>query len=166
MKIGVPVENVMFSNKDIAAILEPNDSFDSSETIIKSSLEFLKFRETSQNIDNFVLIFEKFHNITEIDDINTGLNLWNSIENSMVNFMENISFATNQINQWMIDLDIAQNDQSYIDSIYMMTLYLDIFDRMVYTVSNSSKAYKEAFNFIEHFNPRFNIKNTNVSKYL
>jgi len=166
VKVGVPIKQFVFSNEKMAAILIPNNLNDSFETTFDASLEFLKFRETSQITEDFVFKIEKFYIITEPDDINTGLNLWNSIEKSMINFMDNISLATNQLNQRMSDLDTTQKNPFDIDSISMMSLYQNIFKQIVYTVLNSTTAYKEAFNFLEQFNPALNMNNKDVSKHL
>jgi len=166
VKVGVPIKKFVFSNEEMAAILIPDNLNYSFETTSDASLEFLKLREGSQITEDLVFKFKEFYIITEPDDINTGLNLWNSIEKSMINFMDNISLATNQLNQRMSDLNTTQKNPFDVDSIYMMSLYQNIFKQIVYSISNSTIAYKEAFNFLEQFNPGLNTKNKDVSKYL
>lgn len=146
---GLPIENVVFSKEEIASILIPVTSVDSSENLNNMALEYLKFRDASKMVEEFVFKVKKFQKITNSDDISRGLNLWNSIQREMANFMNSISIATNQIYQEMNNLGIVSQNISTAEPMSMISLYTDIFDQTIDTVFSSTLAYREALNFLE-----------------
>lgn len=163
--IGLPIKTLVFSKEEIASILIPENSADSSEILDDMALEYLKFIDASQIVDTFVLKIKKFQKITNRDDIRTGLNLWNSIVSEMANFMNTISIATNHVYQNMINFNITSHNISTVEPMSMIYLYKDIFDQIVETVLSSTAAYREALNFVEKFNTELKLNNNEVSWY-
>ncbi|VVC24949.1 Hypothetical protein CINCED_3A001039 [Cinara cedri] len=149
ISVGVPLDSVVISNDELAAILIPDNPGESGSN---SPLEFLRFIEASQYIDDFVFDTIGHINITD-PDINTGRKIWDSIEDSMIVFMENILLLTNQVNQMMHDInnELLIN-RTNMDKMTMIYLYIDIFDQTVDAVWNNSVPYKEAFNFFKTLN--------------
>lgn len=163
--IGLPIKNLVFSKEEIASILIPENSVDSSETLDDMALEYLKFIDASQMVDTFVFKIKKFQTITNKDDIRTGLNLWKSIESEMANFMNNISIGTNYVYQNMINSNITSQNISTVEPMSMIYIYKDIFDQTVDTVLSSIVPYREALNFVEKFNTESKLNNNEVSEY-
>lgn len=147
---GVPLEEIDFS-KDKKAALHPN-----------VWNEFIKFREASQIMEDFVFKVKNQKIITDFDDINTSVTLWSSIGDEMIEFMKTVSILSNSIDQRMSDLNVSQNDITTADPAVMMSLYVDIFDQMVHLVSKSSMIYQRAFNLLKKYN--LETKDEQVSK--
>eukprot|EP00102_Acyrthosiphon_pisum_P023429 XP_016660639.1 PREDICTED: uncharacterized protein LOC107882155 [Acyrthosiphon pisum] len=149
--VGVPIKEQMYSNDDIAGFLLPENIYEwSDETVLDSPYKFIKLREASQIIESFVFEIKEFQNVTGTEDISTGLNIWKSIEDNMVDFMNNISILSNQVNQVINDMNILQNNT--VDTSAMMYLYMDIFENMVDIMTENIVPYKNAFNFLEKYN--------------
>lgn len=162
--VGVPIQEHIYSNDDIAGFLLPDNIYDwSDETVLDSPYKFLKLREASQIIESFVFEIKDFQNVTGTEDIITGLNLWKLIEDNMVNFMKNVSILSNQVNQVMNDMNIQQKNVNTVDTSEMMYLYMDVFDNMVDIMTENITPFKNAFNFLE----KYNLKTyQNVSAYI
>lgn len=161
--IGLPIQNLVFSKEEIASILIPENSADSSEILDDMALEYLKFRNASQIVEKFVFKIKKYKTIMNSDDIKTGLNLWNSIKSEMANFMNNISIVTNYVYQYITNLNIISQTISTAEPMPMIYLYKNIFDQTIETVLSSTVVYREALNFVEKFNPESKLNNNKVS---
>jgi len=160
--VGVPIQEQIYSNDDIASFLLPENIYEwTDETVLDSPYKFLKLREASQIIERFVFEIKEFQNVTGTEDIITGLNLWKLIEDNMVDFMNNISILSNQVNQVTNDMNILQKNT--VDISAMMFLYMDIFDNMVDIMKENIVPYKNAFNFLEKYNSKTYQK---VSTYI
>jgi len=151
--VGVPIQEQIYSNDDIARFLLPENIYEwSDETVLDSPYKFLKLREASQIIESFVFEIKEFQNVTGTEDIITGLNIWELIVEKMVDFMNNISILSNQVNQVINEMNILQKNVSTVDTSAMMYLYPDIFDNMVDIITENILPYKNAFNFLEKYN--------------
>jgi len=151
--VGVPIQEHIYSNDDIARFLLPENIYEwSDETVLDSPYKFLKLREASQIIESFVFEIKEFQNVTGTEDIITGLNIWELIVEKMVDFMNNISILSNQVNQVINEMNILQKNVSTVDTSAMMYLYMDIFDNMVDIITENILPYKNAFNFLEKYN--------------
>jgi len=162
--VGVPIQEQIYSNDDIAGFLLPDNINEwSDETVLDSSYKFLKLREASQIIESFVFEIKEFQNVTGTEDIITGLNLWKLIEDNMVDFMNNIFILSNQVNNVIKNMNILQKNVNTVDTSAMMDLYMDIFDNMIDIMKENIVPYRNAFNFLK----KYNLKTyQNVSTYL
>jgi len=157
--IGLPIQTQIYSNDDIADFLLPNFTYNSSDkAVLNSPYNFIKFREASEIIENFVFEIKEFQSVTETEDEVTGLRIWELIKNKMTNFMDNINILSNQVNQYINDMNIQQNNVSTVDRSAMKNLYLYIFDQMVDIMTENIEPYKNAFNFLEKYNSKNNQK--------
>lgn len=151
--VGVPIQEHIYSNDDIAGCLLPDNIYYwSDNTVLDSPYKFLKLREASQIIESIVFEIKEFQNVTGTENIVEGLVLWKLIEDNMVNFMENISILSNQVNQVMNDMNIQQKNLNTVDTLEMMYLYMDVFDNMVDIMADNIAPFKNAFNFLEKYN--------------
>lgn len=150
--IGIPIQNQVYTNEEIAFFLVPYRFYE-DEPVIESPYNFLNFRETSASIEDFVFEIKKFQKVTEDEDIVIGLSIWESIEESMINFLNNMYTLSNEVKQVINDdPDIQQND----DPLAMGDFYLNIFEKIVRTVSNNIDSYKNAIKFLEKYNSKHN----------
>lgn len=158
--VGIPMKNIVYSNNEIEAILTPDNS-EESET----STEYLRFREASQIIENIVFEVKKFENITDNDNnMDTGLTLWHSIQDAMVEFMNHISSLIEEVRQNVDSLEIQQEKENSVDPIAMRNLYINIFEQTITAVSKSTALYKESFNFLVKYDLKIKVNNNQVSK--
>lgn len=159
---GLQISGSTYSNYDIASMLVP--SVEVSDKASGPQLQFLKFREASQKIEDFVSKVDMFQNIIEDEDINRAYMLWNTIQDKMFDFINKILSLTNQVDDEFIKLGIKLQNQSNVDSSEMKKLYMDIFDEIINAVSFSTASYTEVFNFLQKFNFEIEKKNKQVSE--
>lgn len=150
---GIPIQNLAISDND------------SLRDKVNIPLEFIKLREASTTINDFVFENINLQYVTNNEDINTGLKLWNSIEDASNEFLNSIAWLSNQINIEMLDMHIQQESIDTADPLTMMYLYSKIFDQIIELVSKSTVHYKQAFIFLEKYNTEFKLSNKQVSYY-
>lgn len=161
---GVPLDSSVISKDEIATIFTTDNSV-KSKTASSLSSESLRFIEASQFIDEFVFKTNKQQNITE-NDIIAGKNIWNSIENSMIDFWGSISLLNNQVNQVMRDIDNQLKNETTRDRMVAIYLYLEIYEQTVDAVRKNSVKYQEAFNFLKTRKIQSTMTDDQVSKMI
>lgn len=158
---GLLISGSTYSNEELAYMLV------SSAEIYNGTSgppqQFLRFREASQMIEDFVFKVDMFQNIAEDKDMDTAYNLWNTIQNEMFDFINKIASLTKQVDDKLIELGIQEKDLSDVDLSAMKELYLDIFDETVNAVSFSTATYTSVFTFFEKYSLGFQNKNEQVS---
>lgn len=154
--VGIPIKKLAFTKDDVAAILSSNNIVNSETTVVDSPIDFLRFREASQIIEEYVFEIKKFKTIVDDDNINIGLNLWNSVQDTMNDFMNNISSLTEQISKMVA---ILKSQQKSVNPKVMRKLYTSVFDKMILIVSRSIISYQGAFKFLAKYNLEVNINN-------
>lgn len=153
VECGVPIKNRVFSNDEISANFIPDKLYNSPNVIYNTGLEFLRFRDASQVIEDFVFEVKDFQKITNLDDVKTGMVLWETINSAMVKFMRDISYITNKLNNEMVI------DSNINNTTMMKELYSNTFNKIVYAVTNNIKTYQNAFNFLKTYNMDFVTNN-------
>lgn len=151
--LGVPITNQFHSNEEIASILIPNNADIYEATANDPPMQFLRFREASQDIEDFVFESMSFQNEMNTDGINTGLYLWSLIQESTIDFMNRINYLTNTLNT----MESPNTKQE------TMALYNYIFEQTVNTVLRSTNSYIKSFNFLEKYNVKLKMNNIQVS---
>jgi len=155
--IPIPKQNI-FSNDKIATSLIPTKLYDPSKKIYSTLLEFLRFRGASKEIEGFVFKAMNLQRIENIDDVKLGVVLWDSINDAMNKFMNDISILSNQVNKWIINFVIRHN--ATVDPTTMMIfLYEKIFDETVVAISKSTIIFRNAFDYLITYNPKFEANN-------
>jgi hypothetical protein len=157
---GLPISGSTYSNYDIASTLVP--SAEVSDESHGPQLQFLRFREASQKIEDFVSKVDLLQNIIEDEDIKTAYTLWNTIQDEMFDFMNKMILLTSQVDDRFIELGIQLQHISNVNSLEMKKLYLDIFNETVNAVSFSTTSYIEVFNFLQKFSFEFQKENEQV----
>lgn len=155
VECGVPIKNRVFSNDEISANFIPDKLYNSPNVIYNTGLEFLRFRDASQVIEDFVFEVKNFQKITNLDDVKTGMVLWETINSAMVKFMRDISYITNKLNNEMVI------DSNINNTTMMKELYSNTFNQIVYAVTNNIKSYQNAFNFLKTYNMDF-VRNNDI----
>ncbi|XP_025412228.1 uncharacterized protein LOC112684783 [Sipha flava] len=159
---GLPISGSTYSNYDIASTLVP--SAEVSDESHGPQLQFLRFREASQKIEDFVSKVDLLQNIIEDEDIKTAYTLWNTIQDEMFDFMNKMILLTSQVDDRFIELGIQLQHISNVNSLEMKKLYLDIFNETVNAVSFSTTSYIEVFNFLQKFSFEFQKENEQIKK--
>lgn len=155
--IPIPKKNI-FSDDQIATSLIPTNLYDPSKKIYSTLIEFLRFREASKQIERFVFKAMNLQRIKNIDDVQLGVVLWDSINNAMDKFLKDISILSNQVNKWIINFVVVHN--STVDpTTMMMFLYKKIFDKTVVAVSKNTIIFQNAFDYLITYNPKFEANN-------
>lgn len=149
--VGVPITDQVHANEEIASILIPNSAVNSEPKADDPPMQFLRFREASQDIEDFVFKCMVSKKAKKTNDKNTGLYLWSLIQESTVDFMNRINYLTNK-------LDIIQKPY---DTDKMIGLYNDTFEQTVDAVLRSADSYAKTFTFLEKYNIKFNTTNKN-----
>lgn len=160
---GLPISGTTYSNYEIASVLVP--SAEISDGTSGPPLKFLRFREASQTIEDFVFKFDMFQVITADEDLSTAYTLWYTIQDNMFDFMNKISSLTSQVDDGFIELGVQQQNLSNVDTSVMKKLYLDIFNETVNAVSSSSASYTGIFNLLKKYCLDFQKKTEQVSEY-
>lgn len=153
VECGVPIKNRVFSNDEISANFIPDKLYISPNVIYNTILEFLRFRDASQIIEDFVFEVQDFQKIQNIDDVKTGVVLWETVNSAMVKFMYDISYITNKLNNEMI-IDSNINNTTKMKELYLIT-----FNQIVFAVTNNIVPYQNAFNFLKTHNADFVTNN-------
>lgn len=153
--IGIPIKNQFHPNEEIASILIPGNADTYESAANDPPMQFLRFREASQDIEDLVFESISFQNEMNTDSINTGLNLWSLIQESMVDFKNRINYLTNKLN----------SIQKTNTKEGMKGVYNSIFEQTVNTVLRSTESYAQTLNFLEKYNIKLNVNNIQVSSY-
>lgn len=152
--VGIPIQKSVVSDNDLWISCKHS-----------GSLDLLKLRESSNTINNFVFENVNLQYITNNDDINKGLKLWNSIELTMIDFLNSMNFLIKQVDKELLDMDIQQDSIVSADPFIMMYLYSKNVNLTIELISNSTVFYKEAFILLEKYNTEFKLNNKQVSNY-
>lgn len=151
--IGIPITNQFHPNDKMASILVPKNAANHEVAANDPAMQFFRFREASQDIEDLAFESMSFQNEMNTDDRDTGLYLWSLIQESMVDFKDRINYLTNKLDS--IQKPITKQET--------MGIYNDVFEQTVNTVLRSTEPYAETFNFLEKYNIKLNTNNIQVS---